>query len=329
MSSTLIYSLAALAVAARIFGAEEVLYSEQSGWSDMMRRPRHMQPAATVSNALVCLALMVPINFLLRGLFFTPGELPSVADFVLFMSLGSILLFAVLPAVAAYWSRVSWSEGFSLRPASLLSLAGCVILGLTLWPMVLQIKLWLHVDLSEEAMEQAKKIVELFQSAGPILTVPLGLAALTEELFFRGYLFAALQRAVRPMTAIVVTGVLFGVMHSVIGGSLGAEQMLPATLLGLILGCIRWQTNSVLPGMALHLVHNVLLALLVHAMGDGGAQVADDVSLRVVADRLGMPAMALLLASGLGIPAGTLLVYLGGKSSAKVAKDALEVPVLP
>ena len=53
---------------------------------------------------------------------------------LIFMSLGSILLFIVLPGLAAYWGRVDWREGFSLQPASWLALAGGVILGLTLWP---------------------------------------------------------------------------------------------------------------------------------------------------------------------------------------------------
>ena len=43
--------------------------------------------------------------------------------------------------------------------------------------------------------------------------------------------------------------------------------MLTATLLGLILGCVRWRSNSVLPGMALHLVHNVMLIVLVSSLG--------------------------------------------------------------
>src|SRR5262249_4283234 len=146
-----------------------------------------------------------------------------------------------------------------------------------------------------------------------LLAMPLGLAALTEELFFRGYLFSALQRTAKPWTVIVVTGVLFGVMHSVIGGSLGAEQMLPATLLGLILGCIRWRTSSVLPGMALHLVHNVLLALLLNKVGQGAAGLEIEVpSIGVVANLLGMTTTALLMASVLGIALGAFLVYWGG-----------------
>jgi ABC-2 type transport system permease protein/sodium transport system permease protein len=305
VTSTLIYAAAAIAVAARIFGAEEVLYSEQSGWSDFLRRPRKTQPTASVSNAFVCLALMVPINFLLRGLF-VGSELPSVAEIVAFMSLGSLVLFVLLPGLAAYWGRLDWRETFSLNAPSWLTVVGGVILGLTLWPLIVQIQIWLHVDLPPEALEKAQKLIDMFQSAGPVMALPLGLAALTEELFFRGYLFSALQRVAKPWTVIIVTGVLFGLMHSVIGGSLGSEQILPATLMGLALGCIRWRTGSVLPGMALHLVHNVLLSFMLNSIGGANETV---------------PPMW-LMASALGVPAGALLVYWGG------ANVTVKVPTL-
>src|SRR5581483_2398884 len=37
--TTLVYALAALSLAARVFGSESVLYSEQSGWAELFRRP--------------------------------------------------------------------------------------------------------------------------------------------------------------------------------------------------------------------------------------------------------------------------------------------------
>ena len=73
ITSTLLYAMAAITVAARIFGAEEVLYSEQSSWKDFLSRSRKPQSTASLSNAFVCLAMMVPINFVLRGVLMTSG----------------------------------------------------------------------------------------------------------------------------------------------------------------------------------------------------------------------------------------------------------------
>jgi ABC-2 type transport system permease protein/sodium transport system permease protein len=40
---------------------------------------------------------------------------------------------------------------------------------------------------------------------------------------------------------------------------LSVERLLPAALLGGVLGWLRWRSGSVLPGVLLHLLHNGLL----------------------------------------------------------------------
>jgi len=50
--STLLYVVAAIAIAARIFGTDAILYGGQSTWSDLLRRPAEPQAAAsTIAGA--------------------------------------------------------------------------------------------------------------------------------------------------------------------------------------------------------------------------------------------------------------------------------------
>src|SRR4029078_5359448 len=49
--SPLLYAAAAVALAARVFGAEAVLYGDGGQWSDLVRRPPRPRPAATASVA--------------------------------------------------------------------------------------------------------------------------------------------------------------------------------------------------------------------------------------------------------------------------------------
>src|SRR5206468_440131 len=96
IASTLLYALAAIGTAARIFGAEGVLYNEQSAWSDLFRRPREERTVPSVASAVLCLALMFPALFVCRGV------IAQLGDVSLFGSLGimvgtSALLFAGFP----------------------------------------------------------------------------------------------------------------------------------------------------------------------------------------------------------------------------------------
>src|SRR5262249_14347403 len=67
VASTLLYAAAAVALAARVFGAEAVLYGDGGQWSDLVRRPSQRRPAATASGALLTLALTFPLQFVLHG----------------------------------------------------------------------------------------------------------------------------------------------------------------------------------------------------------------------------------------------------------------------
>src|SRR5258707_12246290 len=106
VTTTLLYALAALALAARVFGAESVLYSEQSGWSDLLRRPDETSTVASIPSALWCLALAVPIHFLVQGLLLQ-GQPPAVVLLLVAAGL-TVALFIGLPAAAAHAGRVRW-----------------------------------------------------------------------------------------------------------------------------------------------------------------------------------------------------------------------------
>src|SRR5205085_1627570 len=62
--------------------------------------------------------------------------------------------------------------------------------------------------------------------------------------------------------AILVSALLFGVFHIVLGGTLAVERLVPSVLMGLALGWVRWRSGSVWPGMLLHASHNAQLLSL-------------------------------------------------------------------
>ena len=71
-----------------------------------------------------------------------------------------------------------------------------------------------------------------------------------EEVFFRGFMQRHLLKAWKPTTSIVVTSVLFGLMH------IDPQAIALATMLGLWLGFVAWRTGSILPTIAMHAMVN-------------------------------------------------------------------------
>jgi membrane protease YdiL (CAAX protease family) len=126
---------------------------------------------------------------------------------------------------------------------------------------------------------------------GSILALAVA-PACGEELTFRGALLGALSKVTGPRGAVVVSAVLFGLIHIQPGG----YRVPFAILLGLALGTLRLRTGSVVPGMIAHGVLNATTILITPFLDDGSASTAQSVPL---SQGLGLMALGTVLSVGL------------------------------
>lgn len=96
----------------------------------------------------------------------------------------------------------------------------------------------------------------VFANATPAVAVALAAsAALAEEGLFRGLLLDTLDRRVRTATAIVVQGVLFGLIHAGYGS---LPHVLGATVFGILMGKLAVD-RGLLPAISAHFLVNLAL----------------------------------------------------------------------
>jgi membrane protease YdiL (CAAX protease family) len=81
------------------------------------------------------------------------------------------------------------------------------------------------------------------------------LAPIAEELLFRGYVFPALRNWKGTVPAVVITGLLFGLLHVL---SAPAYALVPLALFGGLLCLVYLKTRSLYPCIALHSVNNCI-----------------------------------------------------------------------
>ncbi len=88
-----------------------------------------------------------------------------------------------------------------------------------------------------------------------LLTVAV-LPALIEEWLCRGVLWSACRRATGTPLTLVVTALLFALLHGLGGG--GTFELPHRFATGLVLGLLRAHTQSLVPGIVAHFVNNAL-----------------------------------------------------------------------
>lgn len=83
-------------------------------------------------------------------------------------------------------------------------------------------------------------------------------APLFEEIFYRGFLFPFFQSKINSFWGIVIVSILFGFSHVM---NIGTAYVLLFLFIfyGLVLTLVRYFTNSLIPSVIVHLVHNIFL----------------------------------------------------------------------
>ncbi len=276
--STLMYTAVAIALAAKIFGSDSILYGSQGSWGDVFRRPRRESPAISPFAALLTLAIVYAL-FVTAGnawQFFALGELvPGQSlDIARFRSylLGSVAislsLFIVCPLIAAHIHRVKIVRaigGLSWNPVMLL---GALCLGVSLCAFAYEsIIVADHLKLtpvSAEAKARVKELTGVLQQL-PHIYVLFCLAivpAVSEEFFFRGFLYRSLRQKRSALATILITASIFAAFHVFSPGGLTFVRFVPSFILGLALGYLAESSGSIVPSTLMHVVNNCLMLSL-------------------------------------------------------------------
>jgi ABC-2 type transport system permease protein/sodium transport system permease protein len=218
---------------------------------------------------MFALALMFPVYFVAAG---TLAQLrdDSNAGRVVKSALVTALVFVGIPLLLALFQRIRLDSGFGLRRPRFTALLSAIVLGVSLWPLAFELYFLnealgikgFHLSQFEAAREIARTLREL---PWPLLVTAIGIVpGICEEYFFRGMLFGALRQTLSARSTILWTAVVFGLFHVVSGNAFLPERFLTSACLGLVLGWVRWKSDSIVPSMVLHSIHNSVLLALTH-----------------------------------------------------------------
>ena len=112
------------------------------------------------------------------------------------------------------------------------------------------------IELITELIPMPESFIELFEgliqpNIFSFLTIVV-LAPILEELLFRGIILEAFLKNYSPWKAIIWSAFIFGIAH------FNPWQIIGASLAGILIGWAYVKTNSLIPGIMIHFVNNLI-----------------------------------------------------------------------
>ncbi len=321
-----IYAATALAVASRLFGSDASLQGSQGSWRDLLSRPTEASDYPKPDQMAMTMAVLFPLYFVASSVL--PGTSEAMGTRLGIAAFVSFTLILGLPVAVSWFRRLNFRTTFRLYAGTqeqwIVWLPAMLILGLSTWTIAHEVFYYSQLVIGTI---DANRLGDVAKFANQLRELPLAFVlfvfaitpAVCEEFFFRGFVLGSLHRLSSVM-AVVVSSVLFGLMHVLTSNVLMIERFLPTALIGVLLAVIALRTGSIWPGMIFHAIHNGLQFTLNHyrdALAKWDYMVEEGAHL---------PATWLI--TGVGATAiGLSLLMMGPKrSTAPAISDATPVP---
>jgi len=176
--------------------------------------------------------------------------------------LSAELLLLVPEIIFLKWKKFSFKRAFRLRPVGWPIVAASVLLTIGLIPISDAIdrivQNWLVVP-----PEMEELIKESFRFYNPLYFWVAFLSAtifagIFEEILFRGFFQKVWETYFSPAWAIAVSAVLFAVVH------LNPWWLFQILLLGVLLGYVAFKSDSVIPGIFIHVLNNAIAVVFLN-----------------------------------------------------------------
>ncbi len=293
--SNIIYAIVSVLVLGKIYNSESIMFGDgQSGIGIFEKRSNMKKGGVPTLGDCGFVVVLMALIYLYAG---SSLQLK-------YQTIGLVLsqlLFVLVPLSIVLYSKKSVKETFKLRLCRPKQLAGGIIFGIAviLWNLVISA---ISTAIFSDSASSSQEGLQVYMPDSFVLGL-LVLAvtpAICEEMFFRGYVFSALENKLKLATAIILSALLFGVFH------MSLAKLLSTAFLGGMIALVGHKTRSIMPGMVIHFMNNTLACVAMYypmeimdalnsvSMGPAGRAV---VGIIVIVVAIGFPVLGYKLLS--------------------------------
>lgn len=222
-----------------------------------------MNPKKAGSLFFTIIALTIGVNLLLSLIMLLPGapveEMSSATGvvFSLLLSEGLILVPTLIWAARTPGKKL---EQFGFHRVHIRTILLAILLMLVCYPPVVLLNLISQFFTANVVQEISGPMLNLPEWFGILLLGIVG--PFIEELVFRGYIFHSLRASGRVAASVVLSGIMFGLMH------LNFNQACYAIFLGIVFAAAVEASGSIVTSMAMHMAFNSAEVAMLYAVSE-------------------------------------------------------------
>lgn len=160
------------------------------------------------------------------------------------------LAIAVPGIIYIFIKKISLRDGAGFKKIKGSTFLLCVLLGFLIMPIASFVNLLTQFFVSNIMVEASEELLE--GSALVLILISGFIGPLCEEFIFRGIFHREYDRITKPIRAILISALFFGVMH------LNFNQFCYAFVIGIFLAVVNKVTNSIYPSITIHVIINTV-----------------------------------------------------------------------
>lgn len=255
--SNIAYCLIFVVFMANAFDSEKILFSDGSDSIKIIEGRNSMKEKQipAVGDILLLFSLLILVLIMAGSVL--------IVKWGIYGLIGEQLLIFLCTALYNWYIKTDFKEVFSLNKPKVSDIAGAIIsiAGLFIFMILISIPLSLIFKESADTVNESFAYIWEDKPVWMLILSSAVLPAICEEFAFRGFLFGSLSHRFKPATAIIWTGLIFGLYH------MSLVKLLVVGVLGCYLAFVVYKTKSIYVSMFMHCINNTL-AVLMSVKGD-------------------------------------------------------------
>lgn len=249
--SNVAYSLLAIMILGKIYNSEAVLFSEGLSSIKLVSKRSDIKEKQMpgFGDVILILCIVLLLIFYVGSYAQIKWGFGGVA-----VQQGIILL---CPLVYAWYMKADAKKLFSLNPIKPLQLLGSLLMGIGAFVGALIIGALL-MPIFPDSAEGLTQLDNMLTGAPTYLLILVAalMPAIGEELLFRGFVMGTLKNKCKPVTAVLITTLIFAAYH------MSLIKMFTIGIVGLGLTLAAYKTGSIAASMCVHFMNNLLSVLI-------------------------------------------------------------------